>query len=342
MHKRLINEAVIRLSIEPDGPILIKKGESGADPTRPDMEFVRTYHEGRETIYLPGSSLKGVIRSHCEKIARTLTEEGERREMWERLTCNPLKDEARAPDGSCSEKFNRWNEKEQGKLTSEVIFKNSCFVCQMFGNTSLASHVRIADAYPKLPEDYEELDEEEKRKVNPNFTEVRNGVAIDRIFGSVAVGPFQFEVTTKGKFETEIYIKNFTTAQLGLLALALRDLEEQRVFIGFAKSRGLGRVKAETSSVTIKYPPCERVNEEIRTFDGRRLGLATKVLGVGKFPGLKGYGYEEMLEEDAVSLPEEAEVENDEWGIAGVKLEGEQIKELWRACVRKWAEVVRK
>jgi CRISPR/Cas system CSM-associated protein Csm3 (group 7 of RAMP superfamily) len=46
----------------------------------------------------------------------------------------------------------------------------------MFGNTSLASRVRIEDAYP------------DRDKPKPKLEE-RNGVAIDRVFGSVAVGP---------------------------------------------------------------------------------------------------------------------------------------------------------
>ena len=46
MHKRLFNEAILELTIHPDGPILVKAGESGADPTRPAMEFVRTRRNG--------------------------------------------------------------------------------------------------------------------------------------------------------------------------------------------------------------------------------------------------------------------------------------------------------
>ena len=68
MHKCLFNEAIIKLTIEPVGPILIKAGDSGSDPTKPDMSFVRTMRNGESTVYLPGSSLKGFLRSHCEKL----------------------------------------------------------------------------------------------------------------------------------------------------------------------------------------------------------------------------------------------------------------------------------
>lgn len=72
MHKKFVNHCTIDLTIIPDGPILIKSGKEGADPTKPDMEFVETYHAGGRTIYLPGSSLKGAIRAHAERIVRTI------------------------------------------------------------------------------------------------------------------------------------------------------------------------------------------------------------------------------------------------------------------------------
>ena len=72
MHKQLVNQCVLSLSLMPDGPMLIKSGQEGADPTKPDMEFVETYHNGKREIYLPGSSLKGAIRSQAERIVATL------------------------------------------------------------------------------------------------------------------------------------------------------------------------------------------------------------------------------------------------------------------------------
>ncbi|NJN19626.1 MAG: hypothetical protein HC822_26985, partial [Oscillochloris sp.] len=79
MHKATFVQGLISLSIQPDGPILIKAGESGgADPTLPDMEFVRTRgagSAGRGQAYLPGSSLKGVVRAQAERICRSLDSE---------------------------------------------------------------------------------------------------------------------------------------------------------------------------------------------------------------------------------------------------------------------------
>ena len=72
MHRQVVNGALLDLALWPDGPLLIKAADSGADPTRPDMEFVRTHRPDGESFYLPGSSLKGALRAHCERIARTV------------------------------------------------------------------------------------------------------------------------------------------------------------------------------------------------------------------------------------------------------------------------------
>jgi len=69
MHKATFLEGTLRFTITPDGPILVKAGESsGVDPTLPDMRFVRS----QDHIYIPGPSLKGVVRAQAERICRSL------------------------------------------------------------------------------------------------------------------------------------------------------------------------------------------------------------------------------------------------------------------------------
>src|SRR5438876_1498703 len=136
MHKSIFNEATIRLTISPIGPILIKAGGDNADPSKPDMSFVRTLRDGRETVYLPGSSLKGVLRSYCERIARTVDSKARQdSHRGQLLSCDPLDDSR-----SCGKRL----EKDEHKNWSSARkHKESCFVCKMFGNTSFASHFRI-------------------------------------------------------------------------------------------------------------------------------------------------------------------------------------------------------
>ncbi len=255
MHERFVNHCTIELSIIPCGPILIKSGQEGADPTKPNMEFVETYHQGGRSIYLPGSSLKGAIRAHAERIVRTVGESHRPKDPAVLWASNPLNHDEYEYLDSVSDSCD--------------IYRLSSFTDQMFGNTAIASRVRIQDAYPA---DAKQLKIEE-----------RNGVAIDRVFGSVAVGPFNYQVCTAGEFATKIHLKNFSLAQLGLIGLVLRDLNEGWFGLGFAKSRGMGLVEVKLNSAVVQYPGCELRNREICPLGKSKIGSHTMLLGAGVF-----------------------------------------------------------
>ena len=255
MHKRLVNHCTIDLTLIPDGPILIKSSEEGADPTKPNMEFVETYHAGGKSIYLPGSSLKGAIRAHAERIVRTLGRDSNPNDPKVLWANDPLNDK---------------HDYLKNKSSSD-IYKFSSFTDSIFGNTSIASRVRIQDAYP--------IDKKQLK------IQERNGVAIDRVFGSVAVGPFNYQVCTAGEFRTKIHLKNFSLAQLGLIGLVLRDLNDGWFGIGFAKSRGLGTVTVKYNEAVVQYPGC-KLDEDNRQIQQivkpGRWGQAF-LLGAGEF-----------------------------------------------------------
>ena len=312
MHKRIVNQATIELMISPVGPLLIKASEQGADPTKPDMEFVETYHKDGRSVYLPGSSLKGAIRAHCERIVRTLGgEQPDDEYVW---TCDPLN-----RNSSCHKMA------ERHKKNTAAIYKNSCAICQIFGSHDMGSHVRITDAYPV------DLD-----KVQ---TEERNGVAIDRVYGSVAVGPFNFEVLTAGEFTTKITVKNFTIAQLALIALAIRDFDEQRVSIGFAKSRGLGQVNMKVNLVKIHYPTAVVENGQLQTLGSHSKQFNDNcVIGAGELvDATEGYGFPNS---DSVNV--NVHTQQDDYGLgATLNFESsDDITALWRGCVGSWRQLV--
>jgi CRISPR/Cas system CSM-associated protein Csm3 (group 7 of RAMP superfamily) len=75
------------------------------------------------------------------------------------------------------------------------------------------------------------------------LSSVRYGVAIDRVTGAVAQGPFELEVVTDGLFCGTITVRNFTLGQLGLVAASILDMSDGLVALGYGKSRGLGRVQ---------------------------------------------------------------------------------------------------
>ena len=304
MHKRIVNQATIKLTISPVGPLLIKASDQGADPTKPDMEFVETYYGGDRSVYLPGSSLKGAIRAHCERIVRTLG--------GNVSACDPVK-----RNSPCR------NLEEENSAT---LYRRTCTICQIFGSTNISARANITDAYPVDPSEIK--------------LEERNGVAIDRIFGSAVPGAlFNFQVLTAGTFTTTINLKNFTTSQLALIALAIRDFDEQRIGIGFAKSRGLGQVNMKVNKVKIHYPTAVVENGQLRMM-GNPVKPFNKnvVAGAGKLVNdADAYGFPES---DTVEV-EEVQAQPDAYGLGATLTfdSPDHITALWRGCVNSWRSI---
>lgn len=227
MLKQLVNQCLIDLTITPDGPILIKSGL----PTisGPDMAFVTTWRNGAQEVYLPGSSLKGTLRSHAERIARTLNPAS---------ACNPF-GEANEPGASCGLCFDaRRKAKEQG-LEGPRAYADSCLICRLFGSTWFAGRLATEDGYAVG---------------KPPRPEQRDGVGIDRFTGGAAHGvKFDLEVVTDGTFATRLHLRNFELWQLGLMGFVLADLADGLIRVGAAKSRGLGRVRGRVSRVRVDF-----------------------------------------------------------------------------------------
>ncbi len=177
MLKALLNEARLRLDITTMGPLLIKTGY--ATVIGADMAPVQTYRNGQQEVYLPGSSLKGIFRSHSEKVINSIQSQ---------VACNPLsrsndrdmRDDRHLYRVSCGTTF-------KDKLPHEV-YTHSCPTCRLFGSTSFGSRIAVADAY--LPAGSVGMQ---------TFIEHRDGIAIDRLTGGTGGGAkFDMEVVTEG------------------------------------------------------------------------------------------------------------------------------------------------
>ncbi len=232
MLKQLINECIIDLHLHVDGALLIKSGL--AQPSGVDMAWVQVFRNGREEVYLPGSSLKGVLRSHAERIARTLNPVA---------ACDPFGKKDDPSGRSCSQCFEEIKEqrKKDGKPEPSPAesYRDSCLICKLFGSTWFIGRLATADAYA--------VDE-------PPIPTRRDGVGIDRFSGGSSHGAkFELEVITTGKFETTLHLRNFELWQLGLVGFVLQDLKDGLIRIGSGKSRGLGKIHGEVRSLTVHY-----------------------------------------------------------------------------------------
>lgn len=225
MLKQMMNEVRFQFCIEATGPILIKQGETDQQGKRQLMEFVK---DANEDVFIPGSSIKGVWRSWCEKMARTISDSD-----GVPIVCDPFNNKDQK-NKSCSKRL------ENLKMTGHIektadIYASSCPICKLFGNTSLASRIKISDAYPKA-------------NIIP---EKRDGIGIDRFTGGVSSGAnFHYQYIINKTFKADVQIRNFELWQLGLLGYLFKDFKEELVPIGYGKTRGLGKVKGTFGNET--------------------------------------------------------------------------------------------
>lgn len=218
MHKRFLNHARLRIALVPRGPILVKSGIESPDPTRPAMAFVRTRHaELGETVYLPGTSLKGLLRAQAERLLAGL-------------------------ELSVHDPFQRGQGQARGE--AHEIFYNLCPIERTFGSLACGGRLNVTDAYPWMPEGETGEGMAAARNL-ANQTEVRQQVGINRQTGSTQDSTlFDLEIVNRGSFHTEIYLENFQLWQLGLIEAVLRDVDDGFAPVGFGKSRGLGQMSA--------------------------------------------------------------------------------------------------
>lgn len=313
MHKRFVNHCTLEFTLTPCGPILIKSGKEGADPTKPQMEFVETYHQGGRSIYLPGSSLKGAIRAHAERIVRTVGSDRKPSDSSDLWASNPLD-------------LNSYQYLDDVDDTRD-LYRLSSFTDQLFGSVAIASRLRIEDAYPV---DKAQLKIEE-----------RNGVAIDRVFGSVAVGPFDYQVCTAGDFRAKIHLKNFTLAQLGLIGLVLRDLDDGWFGLGFAKSRGMGLISVNLDSAVVQYPGCVLDANQIKAIGLERDPWPrTYLLGAGEFltsDEAERYGFPKP---DYQETPVAGSLMNLGFGVQLTWSGQVQVEDLFTRAVKSWSSLL--
>lgn len=220
MFRILKNECIIKFDLKAVSPLCIRSGESvELDPSLPDSQFIRSFHDGEDEVVMPGSSIKGVFRSRAEKLLVG--------------SCDIFGQQ------SCTKKIRRL----ENDLPIQEKYRNSCPACRMFGNTYLKSRVEFKDAYP-----------DGSVKLS-----TRHNVGIDRVTGaSKRSSLFETEILEEGTFKAEILIKNFFLWQIKILIQIFDDINEGYVTFGGITSRGFGRMHVENVEIVVReYGNCE-------------------------------------------------------------------------------------
>ncbi len=253
--------------------------------TEPGGSDLPVLRDTQDRPYVPGSSLKGVLRSRVEQMLRAFGDHGY-------TACNPTDDKAwcilsgerkrergwKYPDHSNTNNkpigirdlekgLEDFPTEERDKRLAARVWKESCLVCRTFGSPWLASHLHIKDL-----------------QVDPelwfNQYQVRDGVAIDRDTETAAEGLlYDFEVVPADTvFRCEIRMENGEPWQLGMLLLGLKPFERGEMALGGFRSRGLGVVRLDWQGRYYEVP--RRGNPGgpdpdwvIRYLEGREAGV---------------------------------------------------------------------
>ncbi len=238
--------------LQAEGPLLTNDETeavmSGFDHM-PHFAWMRQW----EKPVLTGSGLRGVLRSHAERIARTKAtlralRESEASKKDNFLAhcpaCDPNRratdknDEAIALE-NCDSLLKRKEGSCQPEELGHDPEKDLCLACRLFGTTRLGSRLIVEDA--------------PFRGDKPEF-KMLDFLAIDRFTGGGAQGAkFDALALWKPAFEISIHLDNPRDWELGWLCLVLRDLADGWLSVGFGSAKGLGKVRLKDCSATFGY-----------------------------------------------------------------------------------------
>ena len=167
--------------------------------------------------YIPGSSLKGALRSEAERYVKSF--------VPSEFVCDILN-----PKEDYGELYRKKELKEKYE---------PCVICRIFGGPTLASHITIYNALPH----------------SPFHTEMRTSVSINRITGGQHPGRlFDVEyVAPFTKFKFEMRIENIDIMseilEARIIKHLLKLLTMGQLWLGRRKSIGMGNIKLENFKV---------------------------------------------------------------------------------------------
>ncbi|MCW2279307.1 RAMP superfamily CRISPR-associated protein [Heliophilum fasciatum] len=236
---KLQNRLVFSIELKLKTPLHIGGNDDGVSPT--DMPILRLPEpDGRP--YIPGSSLKGMLRSASERLyhliedtiqdpmALTVGENGQYTTSLcylENGDCSVGKGPQDKTRNAEIIKNTLMNKSLSEKEKYKIIYRLVCPSCRTYGAGSMASKVRVHHV------------------VLDDNTQVRDGIRIDRETGAVAPqAKFDYEYVEAGQTITlRIEGENMDQENEAILALALLQLKNNMLRLGGLQARGLGELQ---------------------------------------------------------------------------------------------------
>lgn len=210
---RLDSRYVLKCTLHSDEALHVGTGVSGTNTDAPVITM-----NGKP--FLPGSSLRGVLRATAERLLDTL---------WRDQQCLSFA----KPIPNCDSGVDKPEVLEQKIKDNKATF---CDMCQFFGSTNLAARFKVGDATQTAA----------RQPIR------RDGVGIDRDTETARDQiKYDFEVLEPGvDFSFTMQIENATLSDKAILYLLLCELKNG-IDVGGKRARGLGRVRL--SDVSVEY-----------------------------------------------------------------------------------------
>ncbi len=233
MFDQLKNRVIMQARLYMERPLAIGARLS-LEPSGTDLPVIKD-PAGRP--FIPGSSLKGVVRAHLERLLRALDR---RPQLW---ACDPLSNPC-VPPSVKRDLVEQWTQEgafNDQQFTKEILDR-SCTTCKLFGSPWLAGRLAFKDAF---------LDARAMEGFAAPLTYIRDGVGIDRDLGAARRGiKYDFEAVIPGAvFRIEILGENLEDWEIGLLLTALQFWEDGFLPLGGKSTRGVGWGRLEWEEI---------------------------------------------------------------------------------------------
>lgn len=263
------SQLTITIDWQPLGPLMVKAEQAGIAV---DMLPLVSAVGDRLAFVLPGSALKGTLRSQAERIVRTLlslsvpSQADSKQQFLQQLDVPLIKDLFGAAAKTNS---------SQGRMGA--LFVDDCY----------ANHSMQSDAWMAIESAANQAElQTGLNQAGIKDTQQAFHVAIDRWTGGAADGFLYSTLEPMGvdwqpiKLRLDLSrLEEFQSASIMLILLLLRDLIQGRVPLGYATNRGMGAIKV--NQVTINYSGSEELLSHLSAIhiENGNLILATELKG---------------------------------------------------------------
>lgn len=227
LYNKFVNKYTVKGKLIAVDPIHV--GSSSKNSLNPSDVDDAVLKDSRGLPVIPGSSVKGVVRSYFESVLRSIDEN---------MCCYVMDKNSCCTESRESKDKIREAKKHGAFKAAEAAYECSCEACRLFGGREFAGKLHIKDCY--LTGD-------------PSF-EFRDGVGIDRKTGAAMRGAkYNFEVVSKdSEFDFVMTAENLDEKQKKYFEFILKALESGELAVGGKTSRGLGSFKVEVESSDMK------------------------------------------------------------------------------------------